>query len=1101
MIDQKYVDMIFDQVDASKVIGEYVKLTKKGTRMWGCCPFHKEDTPSFSVNLANDLWYCHGCQKGGNVINFIMEMENMPYPMAVKKLLKDELHINLEDTDLQSSPEEEAKYKRLESMRIINKHLSEFFYKQLYLDNPEAKAARGYLATRKWDDNFCKEMQIGYAPDNGKDVVEFCEKKGFDLGLMQEMGILKMSEKSHALYCVYRNRIMIPIRDRYSNIEGFTARTMDEEKDGRKYINSSNSELYDKSRSIFGISMAMREAKRTEKMYLVEGGPDVLKLQSVGITNTIASLGGAWTKEQFQKLRECRMQNVTLCFIPDSDVPKAGEKLGAGFKNVLKNGALAMQCGFTVTVREIPNDLDCDHPKKVDPDEFIDKPERLASLTEKEFLIWYVEKKFDREAVMEERQKVIEEVADLLILVKSEETQESYLSELAKLTDGTKGLWRQALNAAKRRKQEKLSDKNKKNGIDMLKQFGFREQFNSYYGMDKDGDDVRWSNFCLKPLFHIKDDLRPVRLFKIKNDEPEDKEEIIELDMETFTSSKSLRKKLLGIGNYIWMAGDEQLISMQRYLAKVTETAVEIKQLGWQREGFYAFSNGTLNNDGWHPVDELGIVRMEEGIFYLPAFSELYKNSKELFINERKFRYTNYSNISLHDYFSRICTVFGDNAKVALAFYVGSLFADVIRGHGIKIPILNLFGQPGTGKTELAGTLMSFFLTDANSPNIESSVPSLADHVASVSNAMVHIDEYKNSIDEKKSQFLKDLWNGVGRMRMNMDKDKKREQARVDSVLVLTGQEMPTVDFALFTRLIYLSCDKKNFSEEDKRNYDDLMKFRMMGATHITLEILKHREKVVASIGTAWKKADSDLKFALKDEQLAVDRLRQNWSVVLASYLVLDDAIDWPFSYDELLTLCSDGCKKQNGLCSTVDEVAGFWQIINVAIQQNQLVKDQDFKLKYVKQLKVTKAREPIEFVGVKPVLMIRKDIFLSRYLEMGNRMKVKVLPRESIQKYLENTHEHYGTSSTPERFKKFSANGFPEVKHEFDSTGKVLSTKTVWYKDRPICFDYDLVSQKYNIMLVSGTSEGSDQDEPMQHDTVQQQNLPFAREDDTSDD
>ena len=1097
MIDQKYVDMIFDQVDVSKVIGEYVNLTKKGTRMWGCCPFHKENTPSFSVNLANDLWYCHGCQKGGNVINFIMEMENMPYPMAVKKLLRDELHINLEDADLQSTPEEEARFKRLESMRIINKHLSDFFYTELYKETPEAKAARGYLATRKWEDNFCKEMRIGYAPDNGRDVVDFCEKKGLDLGLLQEMGILKMSEKSHALYCVYRNRIMIPIRDRYSNIEGFTARTMDEEKDGRKYINSSNSDLYDKSKSIFGISMAMREAKRTEKMFLVEGGPDVLKLQSVGITNTIASLGGAWTKEQFQKLRECRMQNVTLCFIPDSDVPKAGEKLGAGFKNVLKNGALAMQSGFTVTVREIPNDLETDHPKKVDPDEFIDKPERLASLTEKEFLIWYVEKKFDKEAVMEEKQKVIEEVADLLILVKSEETQESYLSELAKLTDGTKGLWRQALNSAKRRKQEKLSDKNKKDGIDMLKNFGFREQYNSYYGMDKDGDDVRWSNFCLKPLFHIKDDLRPVRLFEIKNDEPEDKAEIIELDMDTFTSSKSLRKKLLGIGNYIWMAGDEQLISMQRYLAKVTETAVEIKQLGWQREGFYAFSNGTLNNDGWHDIDKLGIVRMEEGIYYLPAFSELYKNSKELYINERKFRYTNYSNISLHDYFTRICTVFGDNAKIALAFYVGSLFADVIRGHGIKIPILNLFGQPGTGKTEFAQVLMSFFLTDANSPNIESSVPSLADHIASVSNALVHIDEYKNSIDEKKSQFLKDLWNGVGRMRMNMDKDKKREQARVDSVLVLTGQEMPTVDFALFTRLIYLSCDKKNFSEEDKKNFDELMKFRMMGATHITLEILKHREKVVASIGTAWKKADSDLKFALRDEQLAVDRLRQNWSVVLTSYLVLNDSIDWPFTYEELLHLCTEGCKKQNGLCSTVDEVAGFWQIINVAIQQNQLVKDQDFCLKYVRQLKVTKAREPIEFVSVKAVLMIRKDIFLSRYMEIGNRMKVKVLPRESIQKYLENTHEHFGTSSTPVRFKKFNSNGFPEVEIKKDASDRVVSAKTVWYQDRPICFDYDLVSQKYNIMLVSGTGDDNDQEElPV----AQQQNLPFAREDDTSD-
>ena len=1093
--------MILDQVDTSEVIGEVVNLTKKGTRMWGCCPFHKEDTPSFCVNLANNLWYCHGCHEGGNVINFVMKYDNLPYPMAVKKLLRDRLHIELEDSALQSTPEEEARHKKLESQRIINKQLCDFFFEQLYRDTPEAKAAQSYIKNqRHWDDDFVKEMRIGLAPDSSRAVIEFAEKKGLNTDLMQEMGILVMSEKSHALYCVYRNRIMIPIRDRYSNIEGFTARTLDEEKDQRKYINSSNSDLYDKSRSIFGISMAMREAKRTEKMYLVEGGPDVLKLQSVGITNTIASLGGAWTKEQFQKLRDCRLQSATLCFIPDSDVPKRGEKLGAGFQNVLKNGALAMQCGFTVTVREIPNDLEVEHPKKVDPDEFIDTPARLASLTEKEFLLWYVEKKYDKEAVMEEKQKVIEEVADLLILIKSEETQESYIPELAKLTQGTKGLWRQAINSAKKRKQEKLSEKNKKGGIDMLKQFGFREQYSSYYGMDKEGNDVRWSNFALKPLFHIKDDLRPVRLFEINNDEPEDKAEIIELDMDTFTSSKSLRKKLLGIGNYIWMASDEQLISMQRYLAKVTETAVEIKQLGWQREGFYAFSNGTLDNDGWHDIDKLGIVRMESGIFYLPAFSELYKNSKELYINERKFRLTNYSNISLHEYFSRICTVFGDNAKIALAFYVGSLFADILRGHGIKIPILNLFGQPGTGKTEFAQVLMSFFLTDANSPNIESSVPSLADHVASVSNALVHIDEYKNSIEEKKSQFLKDIWNGVGRMRMNMDKDKKREQARVDCALVLTGQEMPTVDFALFTRLVYLSCDKKNFSEDDKRNFDELMKFRMMGATHITLEILKHREKVVATIGTAWKKAEQDLKYELRDEQLAVDRLRQNWAVILTSYLILEDAIDWPFTYDELLRLCTEGCKKQNGLCVTVDEVAGFWQIINTAIQQNMLIKDQDFKLKYVRQLRVTKAREPIEFVGVKPVLMIRKDMFLARYLELGNKMKVKVLPIESIQKYLENTHEHFGTSSTPERFKKFNAGGHPEMEFTTDKSGKVLSSKTVWYQDRPICFDYDLVSRKYNLMLVSGT-DSDENPEPEGKPQDPQQNLPFAREDDDAED
>ena len=417
MIDQKYIDMIIDRVDLEKVVSGYVgDMKRKGHRSWACCPFHQEKTPSFCVDTAKNLWHCYGsCQDGGTVIKFIEKIENLPFPLAVKKLLKDELHIDLQDADIQSTPEEEARHKKLESMRIINDYLSQWFYHQLWQNDPAAKAAKDYMLGR-WDEEYCKEMRIGFAPEDGRKVIEYCEKKGLNFDLLQEMGILKMSEKSHQLYCVYRNRLMIPIRDRnrlmipirdrYSNIIGFTARTMDGE-DDRKYINSSESDLYKKSQSIFGIEQAMTAARRQEKMFLVEGGPDVMKLQSVGILNTIASLGGAWTKDQFLLLRDYRMQNITLCFIPDSDIPKAGEKLGAGFKNVLKNGALAMECGFTVSVREIPNDLEAEHPKKVDPDEYINRDTDLAGLTEKEFLLWYVEKSLDKEATTEDRQKVI----------------------------------------------------------------------------------------------------------------------------------------------------------------------------------------------------------------------------------------------------------------------------------------------------------------------------------------------------------------------------------------------------------------------------------------------------------------------------------------------------------------------------------------------------------------------------------------------------------------------------------------------------------------------------------------------------------------------
>ena len=625
--------MILDRVDIEDVVSRYVndELKRKGTRLWACCPFHEEKTPSFCVQPAKGTWHCFGsCGDGGNVIGFIMKAENLPFPLAVKKILKDELHIDLKDSDIQASPEEEEKQKKRETMFIYNEYLCHYFEEQLVEKTSEAKAAKCYMLNR-WDKDYCREMRIGYAPNSWDNLVGWCNKTGIELDILEEMGVLRKSEKTGKLYSFYRNRLMIPIRDRYSRIIGWTARTLDDKED-RKYLNSSESDIYKKDQSVFGIDTAAKKARQDEKMYLVEGGPDVMKLQSLGILNTVASLGGAWTESQFELLRRF---NATLCFIPDSDIPKGNEKLGAGFKNVIKNGIKAIQCGFIVSVMEIPNET-C---KKLDPDSYITDTVKFANLPEEEFLIWYARKEWDDEATTEDRLLLINKLCDLIVCIADETTQAAYLSKLTS-TYQHKAEWNMALKAAKRRRLEEQSRSNRSNGdIDMLRQFGFIEKRHCYYGTNKDGAELQWSNFILKPLFHIKDDIRPVRLFEIDNDDQDDKKEIIELDMEVFTSAKALRKKLLGIGNYTWLAGEEALIQLQRYLAKVTETAVEIKQLGWQKQGFYCFCNGAQEDGQWLPIDKMGIVRLKAGKFYLPAMSQLYKDSTELFTNERKFRH------------------------------------------------------------------------------------------------------------------------------------------------------------------------------------------------------------------------------------------------------------------------------------------------------------------------------------------------------------------------------------------------------------------------------------------------------------------------------
>ena len=1083
MIDKKYIDKVLDEVDLTEVAEDYgITLKLKGHRAWACCPFHNENTASFCIDTVKNLWYCYGCNKGGNVINFVMEMDGLTFPLAVKKLLKEKLGHDLTDEEMKSTPEEEEKHKKRESMRIINDRLATFFVEQLQKDTDDARMAKAYMVGR-WNEKYCQEQQIGFAPKDWHAVVDYAMRTGLSLDLLQEMGILRVSEKANKLYCVYRNRIMIPIRDRYNHIEGFTARALDEDADC-KYLNSADSELYHKSHSIFGIESAIRSAKKQGKLFLVEGAPDVMKLQSLDISNTIASLGGSWTGNQFQKLKDYRLQNCTLCFIPDSDIPKEGEELGAGFCNVIRNGALAMQQDFTVSVREIPNDLSVEQPKKIDPDEFFSDKTDLNKLEEREFLIWAFEKKFDKNGTTEEKQKVINETCNLLLCIKDEAVLERYITKLAKI-DGNKTIWRQAYNSAKKRQQERISEKNKEGGIDMLRSFGFTVQHGCYYGFNKNGDEVQWSNFTLKPLFHIKDDIRPIRLFEICN--ADSQREIIELDMEVFTSAKSLRKKLLGIGNYTWLAGEEPLIQLQRYLAKATETAIEIKQLGWQPQGFYCFCNGAFEENAWHPVDSMGIVRLKAGNFYLPAMSQIYKDSRELYVNERKFCHLGQSDISLNDYFAKIIAVFGDNAVIALCFYIATLFRDIIKPQVHCFPLLNVFGPKGSGKTELAETLMTFFAADNEPLNIETAtIPAISDSAASVSNALVHIDEYKNGIDIKKIEMLKDFWGGFGRSKMNMDKDKKREQARVDCGIILTGQEMPTADIALFTRLIYLTCERQHHSQEERERFTDLLQFRQMGATHITLQILKHREQFKTNFCNAIKQAETDVRTRL-GEQKPTDRIEKNWTVLLAAFLSLEDLLDFPFQYDRLLNLCVNGIVRQDKLCAKTDELSRLWDIISSAHQKGIFVYDQNYVIRVKNRMKITKdkGKEELTFTPPRRILMIRKDSMLNTYRQLGKQMDEKLLPSESILHYLQKTPEYYGRAVSPERFKSFNSNGQPIQKLMTEGGTSKLVTKL--QQDRPLCFDYTLVSEKFGINLESFTAE---QEEDKSE--AEEQDLPF---------
>ena len=584
MISKLTIDRVFGRANIVDVVSDYVDLKKSGVNYKGLCPFHQDHTPSFVVSPAKGIAHCFVCGHGGNAVKFVMEKEGYTFPEAIKKLAK-KYNIEVEEDSEKRSEDELQTIQKRESMFIIYEAVTNFYRQQILKDTTQAKAALEYVNSR-WnsrvvvtekkkkekktfedeDRDFTEIKQIGYAPDEWDSLVNFARSKGYDLKLMEEAGLIKVSSKGN-LIDFYRNRIMIPITDKYGRVIAFTARTMQDDADTAKYINNKDSFMYTKGSTLFGLDIARNEAIHQNKIYCVEGAPDAMKLQSVRIENTVAALGTAWTKAHFQVLRRLfgkSNSNATICWIPDSD-QKSGERLGPGFKAVMKNGKMAMEEGFRVTVKEIPQEKS---GKKADADSYISSKAVLDELEEQDFPIWYADKILKKEDNTSDRTDKIKEICSIVILIDDEYTQNAFIEKLANKFGG-KSVWRsaqkQAIKDRERAKIEAISKRG--DALDILKNYGFYQENNCIYS----NNGVQWSNFIMKPLFHIKDPYNSKRLYKLTNVNRE--ETLIEMKEAEMFSLQNFRERVGSMGNFRWKSGPNELNSLDDYLYDKTDIA------------------------------------------------------------------------------------------------------------------------------------------------------------------------------------------------------------------------------------------------------------------------------------------------------------------------------------------------------------------------------------------------------------------------------------------------------------------------------------------------------------------------------------------------
>lgn len=440
MIPQDYIQEVVRRNDIEDVVQSYVQLRRRGRTCTGLCPFHTEKTPSFVVYPETQSFYCFGCGAGGDVITFIKKISNLEYVEAVKLLAS--------RTGMPMPNEEDKAGEMRRKVLAINRDAARYFYDQLNKPTPEAALAREYWRKRRGlSDDTIRRFGLGYAPDSYSDLLHYLKGRGYNEEELLESGLVRRSEKGN-LYNLFRHRMITPIIDLRGNVIAFGGRVLDDSKP--KYINSPETVVYKKSRTLFALNIAKRSTSR--RYILCEGYMDVISMHQAGFDTAVCACGTALTPEQVKLIGEYA-DEVILSY--DSD--EAGQKAAA------RSLELFAPSPARVSVLNIPG--------AKDPDEFIkkfgrDRFEMLLNGTANatEFKLAKIRAKYDI-ATDKGRLDYIKEALALLAGHISPTEREVYAGRLAEETGISRGAIqtqlqgavRRAEQTARRRRQQQLA--------------------------------------------------------------------------------------------------------------------------------------------------------------------------------------------------------------------------------------------------------------------------------------------------------------------------------------------------------------------------------------------------------------------------------------------------------------------------------------------------------------------------------------------------------------------------------------------------------------------------------------------------------------------
>jgi DNA primase len=418
-IPEELIEKIRTESDIVDVISEYIQLTKRGRNWFGLCPFHNENTPSFSVSEDKQIFHCFGCGAGGNVITFVMDIENVSFPEAVSKLgERIGIHIDIQNQSMDNRIHRYSK--KEENMLNAHQFVAEYYH-HLLLNTEDGEKALNYLFKRGFTREDIESNGIGYALPNWDSVAVLLQRKGFSPDEMVECGLIIQRENDHTYFDRFRDRIMFPIRNEFGKVIGFSGRILEQKESEAKYLNSPESPIFRKSEVLFNLDKARASIRKKRQAILMEGFMDVLAANKAGIDNAVATMGTSLTKEHITRLKRL-VRNVVICYDGDH----------AGWEAAKRASELLYNEQMEVEVVVLPD--------KLDPDEYIRKfgPESFVQMIERphaymSFMMMYARRnknfQFENDVL-----QYIQEVLEQLVGRTSPVERDLYIKELAKET-------------------------------------------------------------------------------------------------------------------------------------------------------------------------------------------------------------------------------------------------------------------------------------------------------------------------------------------------------------------------------------------------------------------------------------------------------------------------------------------------------------------------------------------------------------------------------------------------------------------------------------------------------------------------------------------